>query len=72
MRLGGWLNDVRHFSVSPTSLSIPSNQSRTTVVTFAPQFDTGILHMETQLTFVSDQSGGVSAIGLRGCVRVSC
>jgi len=65
-KLGGWLNDVRHFSVSATSAAIAPNQTIIVNVTFAPQSDTGICFYETQLTIVGNQSGGNAQIGLHG------
>jgi ASPM-SPD-2-Hydin domain-containing protein len=66
MKLGGWLNDTSHFSVSATTTTIAPNQTITVNVTFAPKFSTGICFMETQLTVVGNQSGGDVKIGLHG------
>jgi hypothetical protein len=70
IKLGGWLNDFRHFSVSATSITIAPNQTITLNVTFAPKFSTGICFMETQLTVVGNQSGGDVTIGLHGDLPV--
>jgi hypothetical protein len=66
IKLGGWLNDFRHFSVSATSATIAPNQTILVNVTFAPKFSTGICFMETELTVVGTQSGGDVQIGLHG------
>jgi len=66
IKLGGWLNDNRQFSVSPTSLTIAPGRTATVQVTFAPKFNSGFCLMETQLTFVGNQTGGDAVIGLSG------
>lgn len=66
IKLGGWLNDFRHYSVSATSATIAPSQTILVNVTFAPKFSTGICFMETQLTVVGTQSGGDVQIGLHG------
>ena len=70
IKLGGWLNDTSHFSVSATSATIAPNQTITVNVTFAPKFSTGLCFMETQLTVVGNQSGGDVTIGLHGDLPV--
>jgi len=72
MKLGGWLNDVQHFSISPTAFVVNPGQTKQVNVTFAPKFATGLFFMDTMLTVVGDQSGGDASIGLHGCFQRSC